>query len=99
MTATRRPDSPTRERANELIRAWDGRPGPLGSLLGRVTAVDQVGVEERVDSLKRRSIKKASKMWALNLAISMMDLTTLEGKDTPGQGPGDVRQGDATAAG
>ena len=85
MTATRRPDSATRERANELIRAWDGRPGPLGSLLGRVTAVDQVGVEERVDSLKRRSIKKASKLWALNLAISMMDLTTLEGKDTPGK--------------
>ena len=42
-----RPNSATRERANELIRAWDGRPGPLGSLLGRVTAVDQVGVEER----------------------------------------------------
>src|SRR5204863_3161619 len=35
--------------------------------------------------LKRRSIKKASKLWALNLAISMMDLTTLEGKDTPGK--------------
>ncbi|MFL5684409.1 MAG: hypothetical protein ACJ77O_14835, partial [Chloroflexota bacterium] len=85
MTATRRPDSPTRERANELIRAWDGRPGPLGSLLGRVTAVDEVGVEQRVDALRRRSIKKASKLWALNLAISMMDLTTLEGKDTPGK--------------
>ena len=85
MTATRRPDSPVRERADELIRAWDGRPGPLGSLLGRVTAVDQVGVEARVDALKRRSIKKASKLWALNLAISMMDLTTLEGKDTPGK--------------
>ena len=52
MTATRRPDTPARERANELIRAWDGRPGPLGSLLGRVTAVDQVGVEQRVDALK-----------------------------------------------
>jgi deoxyribose-phosphate aldolase len=85
MTATRRPDSPTRERADELIRAWDGRPGPLGSLLGRVTAVDEVGVEQRVDALRRRSIKKASKLWALNLAISMMDLTTLEGKDTPGK--------------
>jgi deoxyribose-phosphate aldolase len=85
MTATRRPDSPARERAHALIRAWDGRPGPLGNLLGRVTAVDQVGVEERVDSLKKRSIKKASKMWALHLAISMMDLTTLEGKDTPGK--------------
>ena len=53
MTATRRPDSPARERANELVRAWDRRPGPLGNLLGRVTAVDQVGVEERVDALKR----------------------------------------------
>jgi len=78
MTATRRPDSLARERANELIRAWDRRPGPLGNLLGRVTSVDQVGVEERVDALKRRSIKKASKLWALDLSIRMMDLTTLE---------------------
>ncbi len=85
MTATRRPDSPTRARADELIRAWDGRPGPLGSLLGRVTPVDQVGVDQRIDALKRRSIKKASKLWALELAIRMMDLTTLEGKDTPGK--------------
>ena len=85
MTTTRRPDTLARERANELIAAWDGRPGPLGSLLGRVTAVDQVGVEQRVDALKRRSIKKASKLWALDLAIRMMDLTTLEGKDTPGK--------------
>ena len=63
----------------------DSRPGPLGSLLGRVTPVDQVGVDQRVDALKRRSIKKASKLWALDLAIRMMDLTTLEGKDTPGK--------------
>ena len=86
MTATRHPDTLSRERAGELVRAWaGGRPGPLGSVLGRVTAVDQVGVEERVASLKRRSIKKASKLWALDLAIRMMDLTTLEGKDTPGK--------------
>jgi deoxyribose-phosphate aldolase len=85
MTTTRRPDSLSRERASELIRAWDGRPGHLGSLLGRVTAVDQVGVEERVDSLKKRSIKRGSKLWALDLAIRMMDLTTLEGRDTPGK--------------
>jgi deoxyribose-phosphate aldolase len=82
---TARPDTLARERANELISAWDGRPGPLGSLLGRVTPVDQVGVIERVDSLKRRSIKRESKLWALDLAIRMMDLTTLEGKDTPGK--------------
>ena len=86
MTATRQPDTLSRERAGELVRAWaGGRPGPLGSVLGRVTAVDQVGVEMRVDSLKKRSIKKASKLWALDLAIRMMDLTTLEGKDTPGK--------------
>jgi deoxyribose-phosphate aldolase len=54
-------------------------------VLGRYTAVDEVGVELRVESLKRRSIKKASKLWALDLAIRMMDLTTLEGKDTPGK--------------
>jgi deoxyribose-phosphate aldolase len=84
--AVRQPDSISRERASELVRAWAGaRPGPLGSVLGRFTAVDQVGIELRVESLKRRSIKKASKLWALDLAIRMMDLTTLEGRDTPGK--------------
>jgi len=57
----------------------------LGSLLGRVWAVDQVGVEERAASLAKRSIKREAKLWALDLAIRMMDLTTLEGKDTPGK--------------
>src|SRR4051812_48579704 len=85
MTTARRPDTLARERANELVRAWDARPGHLGSLLGRVTAVDQVGVEERVDSLRKRSIKRESKLWALDLTIRMIDLTTLEGKDTPGK--------------
>jgi deoxyribose-phosphate aldolase len=84
--AAQTPESISRERASELVRAWaGGRPGPLGSVLGRQTAVDQVGVELRVESLKRRSIKKASKLWALDLAIRMMDLTTLEGRDTPGK--------------
>jgi deoxyribose-phosphate aldolase len=86
MATVRRPtDTAAHERANELIRSFDARAGSLGSFLGRVTAVDQVGVEERVDSLKRRSIKAASKLWALDLAIRMIDLTTLEGKDTPGK--------------
>jgi deoxyribose-phosphate aldolase len=84
--AVRQPDTISRERASELVKAWaGGRPGPLGSVLGRQTAVDQVGIEQRVESLKRRSIKKASKLWALDLAIRMMDLTTLEGRDTPGK--------------
>jgi deoxyribose-phosphate aldolase len=85
MTTASGPDSIARERASELVRAWDARPGSLGAMLGRVTAVDQVGVEERVDALKRRSIKRESKLWALDLAIRMMDLTTLEGRDTPGK--------------
>ena len=57
----------------------------LGSLLGRVWPVDQVGVEERAAALARRSIKREAKLWALDLVIRMMDLTTLEGKDTPGK--------------
>jgi deoxyribose-phosphate aldolase len=86
MATAQRPDTLSRERASQLVRDWaGGRPGPLGAVLGRLTAVDQVGVELRVDSLKRRSIKKASKLWALDLAIRMIDLTTLEGKDTPGK--------------
>jgi deoxyribose-phosphate aldolase len=58
--------------------------GVLGSLLARA-AVDQVGAEERAASLAKRSIKKQSKVAALRLAVSMMDLTTLEGADTPGK--------------
>ena len=57
----------------------------LGGLLGRVWPVDQVGVEERAASLAKRSIKRDAKLWALDLVIRMMDLTTLEGKDTPGK--------------
>lgn len=47
--------------------------------------IDQVGVEERVARLNSRSIKKDSKMDALMLAMSMLDLTTLDAKDTPGK--------------
>lgn len=48
-------------------------------------AIDLVGVEERVERLSHRSIKKDSKVRALKLALSMIDLTTLDGKDTPGK--------------
>jgi deoxyribose-phosphate aldolase len=71
--------------ASALVRAWVGRPGSLGALVDRAGGVDQVGENERVESLRRRSIKRESKVWALNLAIRMMDLTTLEGKDTEGK--------------
>ena len=47
--------------------------------------VDQVAVEERVQALAKRSIKKATKVYGLRLTVAMMDLTTLEGKDTPGK--------------
>src|SRR5688572_4847393 len=53
--------------------------------LSRSPTVDQVGVEERVERLTKRSIKKESKIHALKLALSVIDLTTLEGADSPGK--------------
>jgi deoxyribose-phosphate aldolase len=50
-----------------------------------ISPIDQVGVEERIARLNSRSIKKSSKQDALRLALSMIDLTTLEGKDTSGK--------------
>lgn len=47
--------------------------------------VDRVGIEERVAKFTTRSIKTNSKLWGLLTAVSMVDLTTLEGKDTPGK--------------
>jgi len=51
----------------------------------KTTPIDKVGVEERVSRLNKRSIKKGSKVQALKMALSMMDLTTLEGKDSQGK--------------
>jgi len=56
-----------------------------GRIVRRATAVDAVALEERAASLAKRSIKRESKLWALDLAIRSMDLTTLEGSDTPGK--------------
>jgi len=53
--------------------------------LSRVPVVDAVGVNERVARFKSRSLKTASKIEALKLILSMIDLTTLEGQDTPGK--------------
>jgi deoxyribose-phosphate aldolase len=47
--------------------------------------IDQIMVEERAGAFGKRSIKTSAKLSGLKLAISMMDLTTLEGKDTPGK--------------
>ena len=71
--------------AAALVSAWVGRPGSLGALVEGVGGVDAVGVTERANGLRKRSIKKQSKVWALELAIRMTDLTTLEGKDTEGK--------------
>src|SRR3954447_23573308 len=71
--------------ASALVRAWVGRADGIQSIVERVGGVDQVGVDERVAKLKTRSIKKQSKLWALDLSIRMIDLTTLEGKDTEGK--------------
>jgi deoxyribose-phosphate aldolase len=54
-------------------------------MLSEIGPVDAVGVEERVGKYTTRSIKKASKVFGLKLAVSMVDLTTLEGKDTRGK--------------
>ena len=58
---------------------------PLPFDLSRVPRVDAVGIEERAASLGKRSIKKAAKVAGIKLAISMLDLTTLEGKDSEGK--------------
>jgi deoxyribose-phosphate aldolase len=71
--------------ASALVRAWIGRSEGIEAMVERVGGVDQVGIEERVESLRRRSIKRASKVWALELIVRMIDLTTLEGKDTEGK--------------
>ncbi len=60
--------------ADSLRRFLHGLPG-----------VDEVGANARVAALGTRSIKNASKSWAIDLAIRMVDLTTLEGMDTPGK--------------
>src|SRR3989442_1085861 len=58
---------------------------PLMPRLPRIGSVDAVSLEERSASLAKRSIKKDAKVFALELAIRCMDLTTLEGQDTPGK--------------
>src|ERR671937_151037 len=58
---------------------------PLEPRLPRIGSVDAVALEERAASLAKRSIKREAKVFALELAVRMIDLTTLEGADTPGK--------------
>jgi deoxyribose-phosphate aldolase len=73
------------ERARDLLGVSRLTNSALSSWLHGLPGVDQVGCEERAASLATRSIKTTSKAWAIDTAISMIDLTTLEGADTPGR--------------
>jgi deoxyribose-phosphate aldolase len=66
---------PSKERLNAHF-SWTGE---------NVTRVDQITAEERAASFSKRSIKSSAKLSGLKLIVSMMDLTTLEGNDTPGK--------------
>src|SRR5208337_1386935 len=70
-----------------MVRLKPGKSVPTlrTSRFAPQTTIDQVMVEERAASFTKRSIKTGAKLAGLKMAISMMDLTTLEGKDTPGK--------------
>ena len=63
----------------------DGSEASLKNYLKTLSGVDQVGANARAAMLSTRSIKTSSKRWAIDTAISMVDLTTLEGADTVGK--------------
>ncbi|MDQ1597691.1 MAG: deoxyribose-phosphate aldolase, partial [Microbacteriaceae bacterium] len=72
------------ERATQLI-GGDLTEKSLRLHLEGLPGVDAVGLEARAASLATRSIKTTSKAWALDRIIQLIDLTTLEGADTPGK--------------
>lgn len=72
-------------RARDLLGVSRLTNQSLTTWLHGLPGVDQVGCESRAAGLGTRSIKTTSKAWAIDLAISMIDLTTLEGSDTPGK--------------
>lgn len=63
----------------------DGSDASLKSFLNKLPGVDAVGADARAAMLATRSIKTTSKRWAIDTAITMVDLTTLEGADTVGK--------------
>ncbi len=63
----------------------DSSESSLRAFLKTLPTVDEVGVQARAATLATRSIKSTSKAWAIDMAISMVDLTTLEGADTHGK--------------
>jgi deoxyribose-phosphate aldolase len=81
VTTTIRPDSLAPGDVAEITR----NDASLRRFLHGLPGVDQVGAEARAAGLGTRSIKTSAKAYALDLAIRMVDLTTLEGQDTPGK--------------
>jgi deoxyribose-phosphate aldolase len=73
------------ERSAPALADVTGDDATLRRFLHGLPGVDQVGAEARAASLATRSIKTTAKAWAVDMAISMVDLTTLEGADTPGK--------------
>ena len=63
----------------------EATPADLRRFLHGLPGVDEVGAQGRAAALATRSIKNAAKAWAIDMAISMVDLTTLEGMDTAGK--------------
>jgi deoxyribose-phosphate aldolase len=72
-------------RADEAVAGVTRSQASLRAFLHGLPGVDQVGAEARAATLRTRSIKTSAKAWAIDLAIRMIDLTTLEGADTPGK--------------
>jgi deoxyribose-phosphate aldolase len=60
-------------------------PLELNAFIANTPSIDQIGTLERIARIQARSIKGAAKLKGLRMALSMIDLTTLEGKDTPGK--------------
>ena len=72
-------------RARDLLGVSRLTNAALTTWLHGLPGVDQVGAEGRAAGLGTRSIKTTAKAWAIDTAISMIDLTTLEGADTEGK--------------
>ena len=84
-TTERRATSATEFAPSSVAEFAPTSDAELRRLLHGLPGVDQVGAEARAAMLGTRSIKTTAKAWAIDLAISMLDLTTLEGSDTPGK--------------
>ncbi len=77
--------APATARAREILGVTALTNASLTSWLHGLPGVDHVGADARAAALGTRSIKTTSKAWAIDTAISMIDLTTLEGADTEGK--------------